>query len=131
MKSDSVDFDLLFETSWEVCNKVGGIYTVLSTKANTLQKQHKDKTVFIGPDLWNESNPSPFFIESKSWLDNWIKSAQLPSGIKARVGRWNIPGKPIVVLVDYKPLYSIKDSIYSTVWEKYGVDSLHAYGDYD
>ncbi len=38
MKSDSVDFDLLFETSWEVCNKVGGIYTVLSTIANTLQK---------------------------------------------------------------------------------------------
>ena len=22
--------DYLFETSWEICNKVGGIYTVLS-----------------------------------------------------------------------------------------------------
>ncbi|MDE5927057.1 MAG: hypothetical protein K2G98_01130, partial [Duncaniella sp.] len=30
--------ELLFEVSWEVCNKIGGIYTVLSTKAKTLQK---------------------------------------------------------------------------------------------
>ncbi len=26
--------DFIFETSWEICNKIGGIYTVLSTKAN-------------------------------------------------------------------------------------------------
>ncbi|WP_370464160.1 hypothetical protein, partial [Duncaniella muris] len=44
--------DLLFEVSWEVCNKIGGIYTVLSTKAKTLQKQFKDKTIFIGPHVW-------------------------------------------------------------------------------
>ena len=30
--------DYIFESSWEVCNKVGGIYTVLSTRANTLQQ---------------------------------------------------------------------------------------------
>jgi len=41
--------DYLFETSWEVCNKVGGIYTVLSTRANTLQQLYKDRVLFIVP----------------------------------------------------------------------------------
>ena len=44
--------DYIFETSWEVCNKVGGIYTVLATRANTLQECFRDKVIFIGPDLW-------------------------------------------------------------------------------
>lgn len=39
--------DYIFEASWEVCNKVGGIYTVLSTRAKTLQEAFKDKVFFI------------------------------------------------------------------------------------
>ena len=42
----------IFESSWEVCNKVGGIYTVLSTRAKTLQEAFKDRLFFIGPDVW-------------------------------------------------------------------------------
>ena len=43
--------DYIFEASWEVCNKVGGIYTVLSTRAKTLQEQFRDRIFFIGPDF--------------------------------------------------------------------------------
>ena len=46
--------DYLFESSWEVCNKVGGIYTVLSTKAYTLQQKMQDRVIFIGPDVWGD-----------------------------------------------------------------------------
>ena len=59
MKDCSVNIDLLFETSWEVCNKIGGIYTVLSSKAKTLHDIYKDKLIFIGPDVWSEENLSP------------------------------------------------------------------------
>ena len=124
-------YDLLFETSWEVCNKIGGIYTVLSTKARTLQKLSKDNTIFIGPDVWTEENPSPYFIESKTLLAGWRKSLSLPYGIKVRVGRWDIPGKPIVVLVSFGTMYEHKNEFYGEMWEKFRVDSLHAYGDYD
>lgn len=123
--------DLLFETSWEVCNKIGGIYTVLSTKAKTLQKLHKDKTIFIGPDVWSDENPSPFFVESRTLLKDWKSQAQLPEGVTVRVGRWDIPGKPIVVLVKFDAMYAVKDAFYGDMWNWYGVDSLHAYGDYD
>ena len=123
--------DLLFETSWEVCNKVGGIYAVLSTKAKTLQKRYKDNLIFIGPDLWSAENPSPSFIEGKTSLAVWQHDTKLPTGVKVRVGRWDVPGKPVAVLVTYDALYPYKNELYAEMWNRYGVDSLHAYGDYD
>lgn len=131
MEKATVKIDLLFETSWEVCNKIGGIYTVLSTKAKTLQKIYKDKTIFVGPDVWSEENSSPYFVESKTLLKQWKSQAQLPEGVTVRVGRWDIPGKPIVVLVKFDAMYAVKDEFYGDMWDRYGVDSLHAYGDYD
>lgn len=122
--------DLMFETSWEVCNKVGGIYTVLSTKAKTLQKLYKDKVIFIGPDVWTAESPSPYFIESRSVLKSWRDNLDLPHGVTVRVGRWNIPGRPIAVLVNFKTMFELNDSLFGEMWNRYGVDSLHAYGDY-
>lgn len=131
MMNGELQLDLLFETSWEVCNKVGGIYAVLSTKAKTLQKLYKDKVIFIGPDLWNEQNPSPFFVESKTLLKSWREKAVLPNGMTVRVGRWDVPGRPIVILVGYNSLFSYKNQLYAEMWNRFSVDSLHAYGDYD
>lgn len=126
-----VQVDLLFETSWEVCNKIGGIYTVLSTKAKSLQSLYKDRVIFIGPDVWTDETPSPYFVESKTLMRQWLKNTGLPEGVKVRVGRWNVPGKPIVVLVKFDSMYACKDEFYGEMWNRYGVDSLHAYGDYD
>ncbi|MBQ9577736.1 MAG: glycogen/starch synthase [Muribaculaceae bacterium] len=123
--------DLLFEISWEVCNKVGGIYAVLSTKAKTLQKRYQDNLIFIGPDLWTAEVPSPSFIEGRTPLAAWQDQAQLPHGMRVRVGRWDVPGKPIAVLVTFDTLYPLKNGLYAEMWRSYGVDSLHAYGDYD
>lgn len=131
MKFDPVNLDMIFETSWEVCNKIGGIYTVLSTKAQNLQDLYKDKVVFIGPDVWSKENPSPYFTEVPSLLRPWREKAVLPQGVSVRIGRWNIPGKPIVILVDFKGMFELKDYYYGEMWQRYGVDSLHAYGDYD
>jgi glycosyltransferase involved in cell wall biosynthesis len=122
--------DYIFESSWEVCNKVGGIYTVLSTRAKTLQDLLKDRMIFIGPDLWNGIN-NPDFIESKTILKEWRLHALSEENLKVRVGRWNVPGKPIAVLVDFQSFYERKDAFFYRMWEKFGVDSIAAYGDYD
>lgn len=131
MNETPEQIDLLFETSWEVCNKIGGIYTVLSTKAQTLQNLMKDKTIFVGPDVWTPENPSPFFTESKTLLKSWRTAVSLPDGVSVRVGRWNVPGKPIAVLVKFNGMYAVKNDFYANMWQLFGVDSLHAYGDYD
>ena len=122
--------DYIFEISWEVCNMVGGIYTVLSTKARTLQKEYKDKLIFVGPDIW-KGKESPYFTEIPSLLNEWKKQLQFPYEIKVRTGRWNIPGNPIVILVNFDALYAVKNEFYGKMWELYGVESLQAYGDYD
>lgn len=121
---------LLTETSWEVCNKIGGIYTVLSTKARVLKETYGDKLVFIGPDVWTSDNPSPVFIERKTLLKQASSKLRLPWDISIRVGRWNIPGSPVVVLVKFDGVYSHLDPIYGQMWEHFKVDSLHSYGDY-
>ena len=121
--------DYIFESSWEVCNKVGGIYTVLSSRAKTLQEEMKDRILFIGPDFWKEEE-SPYFKEDSSLFAQWQWEAK-EQGLKVRVGRWTVPGEPIAILVDFTPYFAQKDEIYGWLWENYGVDSLHAYGDYD
>ena len=121
--------DYIFESSWEVCNKVGGIYAVLSTRAKTLQDAMPDRIIFIGPDCWNEKS-SPYFVEDNDLLADWRKYAE-EGGLKVKIGRWNIPGNPISILVDFKPFYADKDRIYGKCWEDFQVDSLHGYGDYD
>lgn len=122
--------DYIFEASWEVCNKVGGIYTVLSTRANTLQEKFRDKVIFVGPDFW-QGKENPLFIESDNLCAAWRAHAARHDNLSVRVGRWNIPGQPIVVLVDFKPFFAQKNEIYTEMWNRYQVDSLHAYGDYD
>ena len=114
---------LLTETSWEVCNKIGGIYTVLSTKARVLKETYGDKLVFIGPDVWTSDNPSPVFIERKTLLKQASSRLRLPWDISIRVGRWNIPGSPVVVLVKFDGVYSHLDPIYGQMWEHFKVDS--------
>lgn len=121
--------DYIFESSWEVCNKVGGIYTVLSSRAKTLQDRMQDRIIFIGPDFWKEKE-SPYFKEDKSLFADWQWEAK-EKGLLVRVGRWTVPGEPIAILVDFQPYFEKKNEVYAWLWEHYQVDSLHAYGDYD
>ena len=129
MSQDNLLPDYIFESSWEVCNKVGGIYTVLSTRAKTLQDAMPDHVVFIGPDFWKEKE-NPLFAEDASLWSDWRKQAAR-QGLALRVGRWQVPGRPVVVLVDFTPFFAQKNDIYGALWTEYQVDSLHAYGDYD
>ncbi len=121
--------DYIFESSWEVCNKVGGIYAVLSTRAKTLQDKIKDRIIFIGPDIWKEKD-CPYFVADNRLFSDWTKSA-MRNGLQVKVGRWDIPGQPIAILVDFSVYFLQKDTIYTELWNDYHVDSLHGYGDYD
>ncbi|MGP1477073.1 MAG: glycogen/starch synthase [Phocaeicola sp.] len=130
MINDLMKPDYIFETAWEVCNKVGGVYTVLSTRAKTLQSFLKDKIFFLGPDIWQHKD-NPNFIEDTDLFVAWRNHATDVDGLNIRIGRWNVPGKPIAILVDSHSIFSQKDNLYGMMWEKFHVDSLHAYGDYD
>lgn len=117
--------DFVFEVSWEVCNKVGGIHTVLESLSPTLHSLLKDNLVFLGPDL-NTSE----FIEDTTLMPSW-QEALRKAGLKTRIGRWDIASKPLAILVDIQQFYSSKNDIYGMMWNEFKVDSINAYGDYD
>ncbi len=129
MKKEQLLPSYLFEISWEVCNKVGGIYTVVSTKARTMSEIEGMNAIYIGPDLWKEKE-NPLFTEDKRLWNAWRKSLSNEK-FTARCGYWEIPGRPKVILVDYTGYMEDKDAIYTELWNDFGVDSLHGYGDYD
>lgn len=121
--------DYLFEVSWEVCNKVGGIYTVLATKAIHLKKELKRHHIFVGPDVWMHRSSNPDFIEDTLLYREW-KAQAAAEGLRVRIGRWNIQGTPIAILVDFKQFLTDQNRILSEYWEKFGVDSIAGNWDY-
>ncbi|MCD8186402.1 MAG: alpha-glucan family phosphorylase, partial [Rikenellaceae bacterium] len=123
-----LSLDYLFEVSWEVCNKVGGIHTVLATKALTIQQQLGDKYVVIGPDMLREGT-NPEFEEDPNLLKAW-RQAVYEEGIRIRIGRWKVKGEPLAVLVDFSSFISRKDEVLSEMWENYKVDSISGQWDY-
>ena len=94
MKDKLLRPDYLFEVSWEVCNKIGGIHTVISTKVPTLVQEYKNNLILIGPDVWRDTDTHPEFIEDPQLFSSW-KNKAFEEGLRIRVGRWNIEGKPI------------------------------------
>jgi len=120
--------DYVFEVSWEICNKVGGINTVIATKSLILTQHLKDKLILIGPDIWRDTDQNPAFKEDPTLFKAW-KRAALRQGLRVRVGRWDIIGEPIVILVDFSAHIAQKDQIFKEFWELYRLDSLS--GDHD
>lgn len=121
--------DYLFEVSWEVCNKVGGIHTVLATKALFLGKELKKNHIHIGPDVWRDVEQNPEFTEDPHLFRSWREDA-LQEGLRIRVGRWNVPGNPIAILVDYTQFIPKKDEILTELWKANGVDSISGSWEY-
>ena len=120
----------LFEVSWEVCNKVGGIHTVVSTKALNMAKEYGENHILIGPDVWrNTDYPNPEFKEEPRLFRSWKAKAE-SLGFRVKVGRWNIKGNPIVILVDYTTFMSQRNEIFTKFWEEFQLDSLSGQWDY-
>ena len=120
--------DCLFEVSWEVCNKVGGIHTVTGTKALTVENKLGDSYILLGPDLTRE-DANLEFEEDPNLFQEWHKLVY-NEGLRVRVGRWKVNGNPLVILVDFSSFISHKDEILASLWEDYKVDSISGGWDY-
>ena len=129
MDKQIISPDYLFEVSWEVCNKVGGIYTVIATKALHLKSQLGRHHILIGPDVWMHRAANPDFIEDPLLYRSW-KMQAAEEGLRVRIGKWNIPGKPVAILVDFKQFLPHCDNVLTEFWKSYGVDSLTGNWDY-
>jgi phosphorylase/glycogen(starch) synthase len=85
--------------------------------------------IFIGPDIWREDHDNPDFIEDNTLYLGWKEHA-FASGLSFKTGRWNIPGTPQAIIIDFTPLIARKDEIFSKAWEDYRLDSISGGWDY-
>jgi phosphorylase/glycogen(starch) synthase len=103
--------DYLFEVSWDVCSRTGGIYTTLYTKALTCVKEYGPQNyLLIGTDHRDSCLANHDFIEDKNLLKS-LKREASNKGIVISIGRWNIPGNPVTILVKYNHCSNI-DNIF-------------------
>lgn len=117
--------DYLFEVSWEVCNKVGGIYTVIQSKIPEAIRRYGENYYLIGPDL--KTNPEFEETDEDCW--DRIREGTAIKEIPCRFGRWRVPGRPKVILVGPGKKFN-KDQLLFELWEDYGVDSIAGGWDY-
>lgn len=121
--------DYLFEVSWEVCNKVGGIHTVIATKALSVVSELKNNYILIGPDLIKEESGNPEFVEDPKLFYAWRRQAE-SEGLMIRIGRWKINGYPIAIVLNFSNSFQNKDKIFYELWDTYKLDSLSGQWDY-
>ena len=128
MSESPTEKKLLFEISWEVCNMVGGIHTVIVSKIAKMQEFYGDDYILIGPDTSNFQSLKGIFVE-----DIWhaeMKKALDTLPIEVKMGRWQVPGQPRCLLLNFESLFSRKDEILGGYWERYGLNSLTGGYDY-
>lgn len=121
--------DFVFEVSWEVANMVGGIHTVLASKAGTMCELFGDSYLCMGPRISHESG-APSAFEQEEGMFPGLEDLLQPMGISVVTGRWNIPGKPRALLIDFSELYKNKDRVLEWLWTNFKVDSLSGGWDY-
>lgn len=122
--------DVMFEVSFEVCNKVGGIYAVLESKAARMVEIYKNNYFAIGPYYPEKAitesikqNPPECFVKAFDALEK--------EGIKCHFGKWFVQGRPNVILVEFSSVLKQVNNIKTKLWEKYSIDSLGTGFDFD
>ena len=111
---------LLFEVAWEVCWQLGGIYTVLRTKAATTLRTWGDRYCLIGP--YNpQTAPVEFEPEEPQGAIAETLQKLRDSGVPCYFGRWMIAGRPRVILLDYRAGFRELDSNKYMMWADHGI----------
>jgi phosphorylase/glycogen(starch) synthase len=112
----------LFETCWEVCNKVGGMHTVVTSKLHQVQAEFGSRYLAIGPYL---AAQNPTFREEPLPVElQGVANALAEQGVHVHYGHWLISGEPATVLLDWQGLLPHLNDIKSTLWQRYQLDTL-------
>src|SRR5690349_11093741 len=119
---------LLFEVAWEVCWQLGGIYTVLRTKAPAMIDRWGDRYCLIGP---YNPNTAPLEFEEQPAYGAFRETLQTlrDGGMNCYFGRWLVPGRPRVILLDFRARYDSLDHDKYLLWKDNGISTYASDGE--
>ena len=115
----------LFEVSWEVCNKVGGIWTVVKSKIEPTISTYGENYCLVGPYFPDKASSEFQEILPPDSFRGVFESLK-KEGISCHFGSWLVPGEPKTILIDFSGFTSQKDIIKKELWDSYKIDSLNS-----
>ncbi len=116
--------EVFFEVSWEVCNKVGGIHTVVSSKVDEMLHHYHEYFV-IGP-YFPDKAKGEFLELAHPEICRKSCDRLKELGIVVHYGKWLVGKRPQALLIDFQPLFSKVDDIKRELWDRFRIDSLNA-----
>ena len=121
---------MLLEVSWEVCSQVGGIYTVLRTKAPATVRRWGEQYALVGPYREHSARVEVEPHAPPDWLR--VPLFELEGlGIRAHVGNWLISGRPMVILLDTAGLRRRLGELKYFLWKDNGIGSCDGDWEFD
>ncbi|MBD2716519.1 glycosyltransferase [Microvirga sp. STR05] len=122
---------LLVEVAWEVCNQVGGIYTVIRSKVPATVQAWDDRYCLIGPYFPQQAQSEfePFDDYQLSTLSDRFAGAvreMRKLGYEVHLGVWLVTGRPRAVLISPYQAYPQLGRIKSDLWHHHGIPTPEA-----
>ncbi|MCS6823056.1 MAG: glycosyltransferase [Cytophagaceae bacterium] len=114
---------LLIEIAWEVCNQVGGIYTVIRSKVPSMKEKWGDNYFLIGPYVHNRLPAEFEHCEEKDTPVTKAIECLRSMGVEVHYGYWLVSGKPKVVLLNPHSVFNRLGEIKYLLWEHHGIST--------
>lgn len=108
----------IIEVAWEVCNQVGGIYTVIRSKVPTMMEKWGDDYLLIGP--YFDSKEIEPIEQSDDDAFKVVKSLR-ERGFEVHYGYWLVTGKPKVILINPFSAYYKLGEVKYDIWENHNI----------
>jgi glycogen(starch) synthase len=122
LSSQEIENSILVEAAWEVCNQVGGIYTVIRSKVPAIVKRWEyNNYLLIGPYL--SSNVAAVFEPIHDLSDHFGQAVKRlrDKGVEVHYGNWLITGRPKVVLLNPFSVYKALADIKTELWKDHQI----------
>ncbi len=113
---------LLVECAWEVCNQVGGIYTVIRSKIPAIVEKWGDNYCLLGPDV-NPNISAEFDPILDDDEDPIFRTAERMKemGYEVKYGRWLVTGRPKTILLNPENVANRLSNLQNHYFKNHGI----------
>ena len=117
---------LLLEIAWEVCNQVGGIYTVIRSKVPAMVEKWDDNYVLLGPYFAQKAAAEyePITDPDETEIGQTVRKMR-QMGYDVEYGYWLVTGRPRVVMFNVQSLAAQADALKAGLWERHQIPTLN------
>ncbi|HTE32371.1 MAG TPA: glycosyltransferase, partial [Chryseolinea sp.] len=114
----------IVEVAWEVCNQVGGIYTVIRSKAPAMVQHANGPYCMVGPYLGKNIQAELESLDDSQDLFGQVAAALRKKGLDVHYAEWLVTGKPRVVLLNPNVVPAKTMNVVKyLLWKNHGINT--------